>query len=327
MSGPLRLGVLGTGRIASDYLASVDELPDVVAVGLCDVVTERARALGERWSVSVQPDPEALVQEAGAEAVLIATPPVSHEELSLRCLAAGAHVLCEKPLALSAASGRRMLGAADEAGLVLTMSAKFRHVPDVIEAKARLGTAQLGRLVRVEQCFVSPVAMAGRWNADPEVAGGGVLIDNGTHSVDLLRYLCGPPDFVEAVEGPRLQGLPVEDTVHVLLGHPGGLVATVDLSWSLPARTGPYLVLHGEHGSLELGWQGSLLRRGDGGSVAWGRGYRKVEALGRQLRHFARVVRGTEPPLLGRADLLAGIEVVEAAYLSLAEGRRVRLGR
>lgn len=319
----LRLAILGTGRIASDYLLALDTIPELQLVGLCDPRHEVVQALGERWEVPAFSLPVELFEKAEVEAVLVAAPPALHEELSLECLSHGAHVLCEKPLALDQVSGRRMLDAADEAGRVLTMSAKFRHVPDLIEAKARIEAGQLGRLAFADNVFASSVSMADRWNSDPAVGGGGVLMDNGTHSVDLLRYLFGPVLWVDAVEGPRLQGLAVEDCVRLRLGFADGLVAGIDLSWSFSTFDDWYVAVHGDQGSLRLGWRGSRLERADGTRQDFGTGYQKIQALGRQLTHFGRLASGQEDALLDRADLLASIQVVESAYASLASGGRV----
>jgi predicted dehydrogenase len=174
-------------------------------------------------------------------------------------------------------------------------------------------------------------------------------MDNGTHSVDLLRYLFGPVRWVDAVEGPRLQDLAVEDCVRLRLGFQDealadspkgspkgprqdsprrprtGMVASIDLSWSLSTFDDWYVAVHGDQGSLRLGWRGSHLERADGTRQEFGSGYKKTQALGRQLAHFARLAARSEDALLARADLLASIQVVEAAYESLAAGRRVEI--
>ena len=218
-----------------------------------------------------------------------------------------------------------MLDAAAKADLTLTMSAKFRHVPDLIEAKARIEAGQLGRIAFADNVFASSVPMSGRWNSDPEIGGGGVLMDNGTHSVDLLRYLFGAVRWVDAVEGPRMQGLAVEDTVRLRLGFAGGLVSGIDLSWSFSTFDDWYVAVHGDQGSLRLGWRGSHLQRRDGTRQDFGTGYQKIQALGKQLSHFGRLAEGKEDALLARADLIASIQVVEAAYASLESGRRVEI--
>lgn len=324
---PLRLGIFGTGRIAGDYLAALEDVPDLALAAVCDISVELAAAMGERHGAPYYTSVEDALAWAPLDVALVATPPNTHEAITLQCLAHGLHVLCEKPFALELASAERMLAAAKDAGRVLTMSAKFRHVPDVIEAKVRLGSGALGKLVLAENSFAAPVPMRGRWNADLAIAGGGVLIDNGTHSVDLLRYLFGEIRWVEAIALPPVQDLPVEDGVRLLLGWDEGPVAHVDLSWSISKHAPEYLLVHGDAASLGLGWAGSWMqRRGDAKRGPFGSGYSKRVALGRQLAHFARLVRGSESPLLGETSILASVGVVEGAYRSLAAGgQRVEL--
>ncbi|PIE24827.1 MAG: oxidoreductase [Planctomycetota bacterium] len=317
----LRLGILGTGRIAGDYLAALEEVPELELAGLCDLLPERVAALGERFGAAQYSSLEAMLAAGSLDAVLVATPPKTHESLAVQCLAAGLHVLCEKPFALGLAAAKRMLSAAKRAQRTLTMSAKFRHVPDVIEAKAKIEAGALGKLVLAENSFTAPVPMQGRWNADPDIAGGGVLIDNGTHSVDLMRYLFGEIRWIEALPCVPVQELPVEDGVRLLLGWDSGLLGHVDLSWSLSKHSAEYLLAHGDLASLGLGWAGSWKqRRGDSAALAFGSGYAKRVAFVRQLGHFARLALGEEPALITEQAILASVAVVECGYRSLAAG-------
>ena len=321
--------IIGTGRIAGDYLNALQRVPELRLVGVADVREEVANAIGERWKCRAFADPVAMLESVEPQTVLIAVPPVDHEAVTLQCLERGAHVLCEKPFALHASGAERMLAAADARGLHVTMSAKFRHVVDVLEAKAMLETSVLGDLVFASNTFASEVAMRDRWNAEPSRSGGGVLIDNGTHSVDLLRYLCGRVVWVQATRGVSLQSLPVEDSVRMTLGFESGLLANVDLSWSVSTHSPWYLSIHGSAATARLGWKRSVLQRtGEADDKAFGVGYDKVDALARQLVNFTRAATGSEPPLMKAADVLASVTVIEAAYASLADdGVRVVVPR
>jgi predicted dehydrogenase len=257
---------------------------------------------------------------------VVATPPSTHPELVRRLLETGVHVLCEKPLALTSREAREMLDLARRRGLVLMMASKFRYLDEIVEAKRLLEAGTLGRPLLLENAFCSKVPMKDRWNARKEVAGGGVLIDNGTHSADIARNLLGPVVEVQAHCGPSYQGLEVEDTARLLLRTRGGALGSIDLSWSLDKELDRYLAVYGTKGTLLVGWQGARYRQDGGSWVPFGRGYDKVGCLRAQFADFLAVIRGEAAPRMTAEDALASVEVIEAAYASAAEGRWVRVG-
>lgn len=317
---PMRFAVVGTGRIAGDYLNALERVPSLELVAVADRRGELAASVAERWSVPAFEGLGSMLDAVDVDAVLVAVPPDQHEAVTVEALCHGAHVLCEKPFALDVGSARRMFAAAADARRVLTMSAKFRHVPDVIEAKARLDAGAIGTPLFVRQSFLGVVPMKDRWNAARAKSGGGVWIDNGTHSVDLLRYLFGPISRVRALASASIQELDVEDSIRVGLDFGSKLSATVDLSWSVPATEPSYLECFGTAGSLHLGWSESLLRLDGSRQRRIGSGYEKLGALGRQLEHFAAATLGREPLAMSAKDVLASVAVVESGYASLAGG-------
>jgi predicted dehydrogenase len=160
--------------------------------------------------------------------------------------------------------------------------------------------------------------MSGRWNADPAISGGGVLIDNGTHSVDVAHYLLGPISEVEAVEGKRYQTLAVEDTVSVLLRTQGGAAGRIELSWSIALQRRGYVNLVGANGIIVVGWQTSAYKLNESSQwVKFGTGYDKFNAFANQLENFTAAIQDQEPLLITPDDALASVEVIEAAYSAL----------
>jgi predicted dehydrogenase len=181
--------------------------------------------------------------------------------------------------------------------------------------------------VLFENAFTARVDMSRRWNADPRIAGGGVLIDNGTHSVDIVRYFLGPIEAVEAVEGKRIQGLQVEDTVRLFVRTHSGVLGSIDLSWSLNKELESYIDIYGSNGIVRVGWKESKYRpTSSPGWIVFGKGYDKVEAFQRQVENFCRAIRGEEKLLITAADALASVQVIEAAYESLRHDDWVGVG-
>jgi predicted dehydrogenase len=224
-------------------------------------------------------------------------------------------VLCEKPLAISPEEAHAMVTAAERSRATLRMASKFRYVRDVIEARAIVASGQIGEVILFENAFTSRVDMTRRWNSDPTISGGGVLIDNGTHSVDLMRYFLGPIAEIQVVEGLRVQDIPVEDTVRVFVRSTAGVMGTIDLSWSINKELPYYLSVYGSKGTLHVGWKESKFRcQGESEWRVFGQGYDKLQAFGSKLDNFVRSIRRQEAPLISLQDAVASVEVINAAY-------------
>ena len=228
MNSPkMRFGLIGAGAIAHTYVRAITESRSAALVGIADVRREAAQALSEQSHCPAFVSYADMCQHTECEAVVIATPPVTHPEICCNLLRNGIHVLCEKPLAISPSEARRMVQVAERSSATLTMASKFRYAADVVKAKSILTSGLLGEIVLFENAFTSRVDMKYRWNSDPAVSGGGVLIDNGTHSVDIMRYFLGPIVEIRVVAGVQLQEIPVEDTVRVFVRRQRGCSAAL----------------------------------------------------------------------------------------------------
>jgi predicted dehydrogenase len=325
---PVVFGLVGAGAIAQAYAQAFRGLAAARVAAVADVRPAAARALAEELGCDAFASHLEMTERAHLDAALVCTPPASHAEICLQLLERGMAVLCEKPLALDAACARRMVAAAEQAGVPLTMASKFRYVDDVTRAKSIVASGILGEIVLFENSFTARVDMAKRWNAQPRLSGGGVLIDNGTHSVDLVRYFLGPIAEVNAVEGKNVQRLAVEDTVRLFMHSVDGVMASIDLSWSLNKERPSYLDIYGSHGTVQVGWKQSRYRQaGSSDWVAFGSGYDKVQALRRQLDNFCGAVRGRERLLITAEDAIASVEVIETAYAALRDSHWMPVAR
>ncbi len=315
----MRFAVVGCGAIAGAHFEAIGESPRAELGAIVEVRDdareERARSLGCRAFADYR-DAEipGLI-----DAAIVCTPPSSHFDIVKHFLEHGVAVLCEKPLTLRAAEAQELVRVSRSRDALLMMASKFRYVDDVVEAKSIVDNGRLGRLVLYENAFCSAVDMSGRWNSDRGLSGGGVLIDNGSHSVDIARYLVGPIDKIRAQPGNSVQGLEVEDTMQLRFLARDGVIGTVDLSWSIDKESDHYISIYGSDGALQVGWQGSRYRcRGDEGWTSFGSGYSKAAAFRRQLENVVCSLRGEEEPLIRPYDAWASVQVIEAAYRSAA---------
>jgi predicted dehydrogenase len=324
----LRFGLVGAGAIARTHADALRAVEGAALAGVADVRTETAGALAAAHGCAAFSSHRSLVESLALDAVIVCTPPSSHAEICTDLLERGIAVLCEKPVSVDLASALRMYRVAERQGAVLTMASKFRYVEDVVQARGLVEDGALGEVALFENVFASRVDMSGRWNSDPRLSGGGVLIDNGPHSVDLIRTFLGPIAEVQAVEGKRLQQLPVEDTVQLFVrGEDAGL-GVIDLSWSVDKRRDHFLEIHGSEGTIRVGWRESVwAQAGRGGWVRFGDGYDKLRAFVAQLENFVAAVLGREALRVTPEDAIASVAVIEAAYQSLRASKWIAIKR
>lgn len=321
----MRIGLVGAGAIAQSWLEALRREPRAELVGVVDPDREAARAAAEPFGAAVHEELTPLLDD-GVDLVVVATPPNSHADLAIEALDRDVSVLCEKPLAVGSDAAAKMTEAADASAGILSMASKFRFVDGVIRARSMIQSGIFGDVVWLRNTFSAPVDMRDRWNADPSVSGGGVLIDNGTHSVDLCRYLLGPIVAVHALEGHRPEGLAVEDTVQVQLRAESGAVATVNLSWSLKSTSECYVEIDGINGHACVGWAGSRFTTSTAaGWAEFSRPYDKHDAFTRNLADVVDAVEHGQPPLVGTTEAMASVRAVEAAYESLRSGGWVEI--
>ena len=320
----ISFGLIGAGRIGRAYASAFGSCSVARIVAIADTDPRACREAAWHAGCVAVDDLRTMADPTFVDAALVCTPPSTHTEITTYLLEHGVHVLCEKPLAFDAVTARAMLDCANSAGVTLTMASKYRFVDDIIRAKSIAASGTLGDIILFENSFTTHVDMTNRWNADPETSGGGVLIDNGTHSADLMRYFLGSLAFVQAFEGRRIQQLPVEDTVRMFALSSSGVMGNIDLSWSIHKDQDAYVSIYGTAGTIHVGWHESRYRQASHASrgdwVVFGNGYDKLAALASQLDNFARALLGEERLVITPEDSLASVEVIEAAYAALQCG-------
>ena len=314
----LKFALIGTGGIAQTYAHAFQQSNCCQLVAVADVREDAAKAFTEPFGARSFSDYQTLAENSEIDAVIIATPPDSHPEIAMNFMLRGVHVLCEKPLCLSVAEAKAMIEMAETSNVIFTMATKFRYCEDVVKAKAIIGSGVLGEIVQFENAFTAKVEMSKRWNSNREIAGGGVLIDNGTHSVDIIRYFLGAIREVLAVETSGTQNLPVDENVKLLAKTANGVVASVDLTWGINKELPNFISVYGTNGTLHIGWRVSKYKLNS--SPDWtviGTGYDKVQAFRAKIENFRNAILGKEELLIKPEDALASVEVIEAAYKSL----------
>ncbi|MBK7706032.1 MAG: Gfo/Idh/MocA family oxidoreductase [Acidobacteria bacterium] len=320
VSPRLRFALIGAGGIAQAYAQAFAQSECCELVAVADVRSEAAQALAEITGGKAYDDYKTLAGNETLDAVIVATPPKSHPEIACYFLERGTPVLCEKPLCLTVAEAETMISTAEKSNVLFTMASKFRYCDDVIKAKGIVASGILGDVIQFENAFTAKVDMSKRWNSDAEISGGGVLIDNGTHSVDIIRYFLGPIDAVLAVDAGGTQDLAVDENVKMFAKTKNGVTASVDLTWGINKELPYFISIYGNGGTLHIGWRESKYKLNSSPDwTVFGSGYDKVASFKGKIENFSKTLRGREDLLIKPADALASVQVIEAAYKSLKQ--------
>jgi len=319
----LNWGIIGPGDIVRRHVAPA--MSRVAGHRIAAVMRRNAaeaeafaREFGApRW----YSDADALLNDPEVNAVFIGTPPASHAGMTLRAAAAGKHVLCEKPLACSAAEARAMIDGCRRHSVRLMVCHYQRYNARHRRLRSWVKDGVLGRIVSARIVFASySPPVPGQWRRQPEISGGGPLMDLGSHCLDMLQYLCGPVERSEAVLGYR-EGQSVEDEATLLLRFRSGAHGTVSTYWTarVPEGTAASVELWGTEGSAAASplqskdSSGALVLHRPGGveDHSLGPGPAIHDAV---IEDFRTAIETGGPVLAPPEDALAGLEIIDRAY-------------
>ncbi|WP_250007374.1 Gfo/Idh/MocA family oxidoreductase [Actinoplanes sp. M2I2] len=340
MSDAVRFGLVGYGSGGRIFHAPlISSAPNVEFLGVVTTDEGRRGQLAEQHPGAAAFDSIAALADAGAEAVSISTPVTTHAELALEAIAHGLHVVCDKPFTLTAERAREVVAAAEAKGVLLSVYQNRRYDSDFRTLRRLIDDGQFGTVRRFESRFE-------RWAPErkPGAAGGGTLLDFGSHLVDQALVLNGPA--VRAYAEVRGSG-ELDDDFFLALHHVNGVESHLWGSWRQGApgprfrvggTTGTFVVedVDGQEAALKAGRSPAGL--GDEWGVepeaSWGRIHRGDEGTpvrserGRWDLYypaFAAAVRGDGPLPVDPADVVRTMTVLDAARESARSGQAIRL--
>jgi dTDP-4-amino-4,6-dideoxygalactose transaminase/predicted dehydrogenase len=318
----IRVAIIGCGQMGRWHLDAYRRNPAVDVVAFADTsLPSAARFATETGGRAYASHRELLALER-VDAASVCVVPASHRAIVLDALAAGVHVLCEKPLATSLDEARSMAAAADARGLHVLTAFKFRFFDEVQQAKQLLGRGALGRIISARLMFGCDLDMTGKWYAVPQLAGGGIVMDNGPHAFDLIEFLLGRITSLSATAG-NCRPLDVEDCATIFCRLRNAASVVIDLSWSMAAAPTSDLEIYGDQGSAQLDVSGISYKLASWSD--WKRIQNTVEgkrAFARQVDHFVDAACGTASPALEPEAGVRAQQLIEAAYRSINSGGR-----
>ena len=255
----LRFALMGCGRIAKRHsdLLGTKQIDGAELACVCDIVPEKARAIGERFNIPWYTDVVTMMEEQSPDVVSILTESGRHAEHVVQLAPFGKHLLVEKPMALTLADADSMIAACNAAGIKLFVVKQNRFNVPVVKLREALEDGRFGRLVmgtvRVRwsrnQAYYDQDSWRGTWKLD-----GGVLTNQASHHVDLLEWMMGPVRSVFAKTTTALVNIEAEDTAVVVLEFASGALGIIEATTAVrPKDLEGSISLLGERGSVEIG--------------------------------------------------------------------------
>ncbi len=355
MSQPLRVAIVGCGIIAFNHVSAIARIPDLALTALVDVDAASANSLADYLDGQGETRPKTYgsltdaLAAGGIGLVVICTPSGLHVSLAEEALAAGCHVIIEKPLDVALPRARRiaeLAAAAEERGLLVTVISQHRFDPASVVVHDAAIKGELGRLTSGiasiawwrGQDYYDLADWRGTWELD----GGGAAMNQGVHTIDLLLWMFGEPIDVSARTASLAhERIEVEDTLVATITFASGALAVIHATTAAFPNVGTRLQVHGSKGSAVIE-EDQLLFFSSAASDQQGNQAATVVAAeelrgnpraldsfvvghARQYEDVVAAIRDGRPPLVRVTDALLALAVVRALYLSATLGRTVTI--
>ncbi len=337
---PLRLAIVGSGNIASTHAAAVKLVPDAELAAVCSRNEQKARELAQGSSAQVFDSVERLLAEGNVDALLIATPSGAHADSALPALRSGRHVLCEKPLEINSERVSSMIDEAERQGLILAGFFPMRVGAGAEAIYQAMKAGRFGRVTflsaRVKWWREMEYYSSSSWRGTHKMDGGGALINQGIHAVDLLQWIGGAVSDVSAYAGTLAhEGIEVEDTLSASLRFTHGALGTIEASTACYPGLDISLEVSGVNGTATLSndrieqWrfrderpEDDAIRAGaSSGLIKGGSSDPKMsscEGHRRQIEDFCQAIRGDKSSIIEGREAARAVAIVETIYRSVS---------
>ena len=252
----IHLGLIGAGNISATHARAAAEIPDVTIAAVFAPTREHAASLAQQYGAAAFDALDGLLAHRPLDAVVIGSPSGLHAEHGIAAATRGLHVLVEKPIDVTRERAAALTAAADRARVTLGVIFQDRLKPDVRAIKTMIDSGRLGKPIlataHVKWYRPPEYYASSRWRGTAALDGGGALMNQGVHTVDLLLWLFGPVRRISAKIGTRLHDIAVEDTAVAILEFANGALGTLEAATSAYPGYSRQIELTGSNGTVRL---------------------------------------------------------------------------
>lgn len=338
-------GVVGLRGIGRTHISGILEARNAKLVAVCDKIEELARREGERNNVRWFVDYHDMLDLPDLDVVCICTPPHIHREIALEAFKHGKHILCEKPIALTVEEADEMIREARRRGLKLGVAFQYRSSPISIRAKQMVDQGVIGRVYRAILEFAwyrsQMYYEASKWRKLWREAGGGVLMNQAIHLIDILCWLLGRPRRVYGYIDTVLHKAEVEDLASGIVVFEGNIQAVIQASL-IDNPTATRITIAGSRGRINLDYENGEVEIGysevdarehiPSSTEEWGRPGSRFEKIRFEkwrgshrtlIEDMAEAVEKDRDPMITGEEALKSLEIVNGIILSSFKGKPV----
>lgn len=339
----LRFGIIGAGMIANFHADAIKAVPQAELVAVCGTNPQRTQAFADKHGIAPYTDLGAFLAQAPIDAVTIATPTGLHEAVAVPAAQAGKHILCEKPLDITPEKSQAIIDACRQAGVILAPVFQYRFGQGAITLKKAIEAGRFGKLLLVSgrikwwrsQEYYDSGAWRGTWDLD----GGGCLMNQSIHTIDLMLHFGGAPEQVFGYTATRTHtGIEVEDNACAVLRYRNGALGVIEASTSCAPGFPLRIEVSGERGTAIIegdaiiDWRFADTDPTDAailaqiGGRALGSGASDPKAISTeghrlQIEDLTRAILTGTAPAIDAAEAKTPVELICGIYASMQSGR------
>ena len=337
MERKIRFGLIGCGMIASFHAQALSVLPQAELSGAYDASETAAKRFCGKWGGQVYGSIDQMLADPAIDAVCILTPNGLHAPMAMQALEAGKHVVVEKPMAITLEDADRLIALSQSTDRLVCVISQLRFSPAVQAVRRAVEEGAFGRITSASlsmKYWRDEAYYASSWRGTWKMDGGGALMNQGIHGVDLLQYLVGPVTRVSAFCKTQTRPIETEDSAAAALEFACGAVGTLEGSTTCFPGYPRRIEICGEKGSVVLEedeivrWDLPEERPETQESVsaaASDPSAIRAEGHERQLANMVRAILGEEPLWVDAKEGKKPVEIILSIYRSSETGRPVEI--
>ncbi len=325
----IKIGVIGTGSMGRNHARVCSEINGLELVCIADKNKERVENIAQLFDISAFTDYRDLLPKV--DAVIIATPTVTHFDIAMDAINSKKHILVEKPVCDTVEKGEKLISKAKEQGVTFAVGHIERHNPVVSFTKNALDNNQYGELITLSSKRVS--------NFPGRIRDVGVIFDFGVHDIDVMRYIAGEVKSVYAKSGRFNKKIEYEDHATLVLNFKNGLCGVIEVNWLTPIKIRK-LFLTCNNSSVEADFINQSVQTSSSSfedvdetnlfniplqNKMSTMDLQKREPLKNEISNFARAIENNKKPLVTGYDGLMAVKIAEAAVKSSETGEVIKI--